>query len=215
MRQPLFALYALCFVFLAGCASVDPTPSAGFLNSYSRLESVDEKGLLRIYKSDEIDLTSYTKIIIEPVVVYLHSEAKANALDPKTLSELTDAFEEELKTELGAHLEVVDKQGLGVAVIKVALTDVKPNIALLNIHWTTSMSKHGMGGASMEAEISDSRTGELLFAIKDTRRGQSITFDKEIAKHYIGGLSKWGHTKGVFEQWAKYFAEQFGHGEEE
>ena len=79
---------------------------------------------------------------------------------------------------------------------RTAITDILPNKVYLNLHWSTTLIGGGIGGASLEAELVDSLTGERMLAFVDARKGKKLNYTK--------GLTKWGHTKEVLGMWAKH-----------
>jgi hypothetical protein len=53
----------------------------------------------------------------------------------------------------------------------------------------------GMGEISFEAEILDSRSGEILAAVIDAESGKKYKIHKSV--------SKWGQTIDIFNKWAQ------------
>jgi len=64
-----------------------------------------------------------------------------------------------------------------------------------NIHPAMKMSGLGLGGASMEAEGTDSQTKDRVFAVTDSQHGPR--------RDITGGLQWYGNAKGVKAEWAK------------
>jgi hypothetical protein len=93
---------------------------------------------------------------------------------------------------------VAYKQAPGVARIRVALTDITETSAL-NILPQASLLGAGVGGASMEAEIIDSVTGEQIGAVVESRTGSRVPFSN---------LGDWGTAKGIMDDWAKRFQQR-------
>jgi hypothetical protein len=58
------------------------------------------------------------------------------------------------------------------------------------------MTGLGIGGASMEAEVIDSQTGEQIGAVIQSQKGKRIS---------MSGLKKWGDAKAVMDDWVKRF----------
>jgi hypothetical protein len=52
-----------------------------------------------------------------------------------------------------------------------------------------------VGGASMQAEILDSWTGERIGAVIDTKGGHKLSS--------VEGNDEWGHTRAAFKFWAQ------------
>ena len=202
-------------LFLGGCATAK-TPYTGFLDNYKGMkESEVYKGLM-VDKENMAKLKDYDKFLIAPVVIYLHENAKGAAVDPKQLNALTDDLHKKMVDGLSGNYTVVEEPSEGVLLIRTALTDVVPAKPILNLHWATSASGAGLGGASIEAEFVDAVTNERILAIADTRRGKKffqplkkgVKGTGEAFETYFEGWSKWGHTKDVFEQWVGMLVEQ-------
>ena len=102
-----------------------------------------------------------------------------------------------------AAVEAIEKAGYkiayhresGVARIRIALTDVyKTNLVVSAIPTSRIATGAGTGGASMEAEIIDSMTGEQLGAIVQGQGGSRIP---------LTGMSDWGGAEHAMDEWAK------------
>jgi len=200
-KQIMVLFLCLFFVFLAsGCATQKPIPS-GFLAEYPSFEQDDnEKEGLYFDDNPDKKTGQYSKLIIEPVVIYWHPEAKGKEVNPEELKELSDYFRQELITALKDSYSIVNKPGKKVLRIRIAITDVEPNIPLLNIHWTTTLAGLGIGGASKEVEFVDSLTGERFDYVIGSQEG------KRYKK--LKGLTRWGHTKDILRQWAQLIRER-------
>ena len=187
----------LSSLLISGCAAKKLKP-AGFLDDYSHLESEKKQGLF-VDRSKEADLASYKKLIIEPVAVHFTEDAKGSEIDAATLNEFTDFLYDQLTIALKGRFEIVEEPGEGVLLLRTAITDVIPSKIYLNLHWSTTATGLGVGGAAMEAEFVDSMTDARIIAVVDSRKGKRIK--------YFNGLSKWKHSKDVFQQWAKLLNE--------
>jgi len=194
-RSLNYLMMVIVSVVFIGCSSImEPTPS-GFLGDYSTMQPSKIIKGMSIDRASSEKLGDYSKFIIDPVEIYLHKDAKAEDIDPKVLQEMADYFRNEVIAKLQEHYTVVEEAGVGVLRIRAAITDVLPNKVALNIHWSTTMAGLGLGGAAMEAEFVDSQTNERILAVIDSRKGRRT--------HYKKGLSKWGHTKDVIEEWVQ------------
>lgn len=175
---------------VAGCAG---TPKhAGFLSDYSRLEPVS--GGLRYV--DKSRLSGYDEFIVDPIIVHFHDASKAEKMDPDAVRELADHLRSEIVSALAYGYRVVTEEGPGVARVRIALTDIRHDTSVLNILPPMRMSRVGLGGASMEAELIDSQSGEQIAAAIQTQKGRRLSLD---------GFHKSSSAKAVMKGWAKRF----------
>ena len=105
----------------------------------------------------------------------------------------------EIWNELNGIYIIAKEPGPGIVRIRVALTDLKKSNPLLNFIPPTNLTGLGLGGASMEAELVDSVTGRQIAAVVQSQQGQKLSLD---------GLSEWGDTKAIMDQWADSFIER-------
>ena len=178
---------------------------SGFLGDYSQLEPLPKGDGMLVYRSREGVLADYDAFVVEPVLIYFHPEAKGVGIDPAKLAELALFARDELVEALtrGGY-RVVDEPGPGVAVIRGAITDVNVSSSGANVGTKAAGMAVGVGflipnvdvgGASMEAEIRDSVSGERLVAVVDSDRGRRF--------FNLKGMKKMGDSKKAFKEWAK------------
>ncbi len=129
---------------LAGCASTDSSMSSlmgsgtgvtasdstrltqsGFLSDYARLKPTAWGDGMQCWRDPKLDAKQYDKVLISRMVVTL-KPGQEQGIDPTDLKTLTDYFHASLTKALKPHLRVVDKPGRGVAVLRVALTNLVP-----------------------------------------------------------------------------------------
>lgn len=195
MKIKLASKYATCLfmgIFLAGCATAR-TIETGFLNDYSNFKMSEKVDGLLVEKHATRKISDYSKFMVDPIEVRLTHESKGEKLSPEQIEKLVTEFHDEVVAALKKQYEVVNTPGEGVLRIRTALTDIYPNKIYLNLHWSTTLSKHGIGGAAIEAEFLDTATGERILGVVDARQGKPLKYTK--------GLSRWGHTKEVFDGW--------------
>jgi len=172
-----------------------PAPTSGFLGDYSNFKPVEQGKPLSLEKNPNKTLKSYSKIMIDPLQVNFHAEAKGKNIPLKTLDNLLDYFHGALLKEVKDSPWILAEQpGDDVVTLRIAVTDIAPNMQILNLAVTSTASGLGTGWAAMEAEFVDSSTGERVLALTDRRKGNRAV--------YFRGWSRWGHTKNVFNQWA-------------
>lgn len=99
-----------------------------------------------------------------------------------------------MKVVEGQGLGVVDRPGVGVARVRLALTDVAKSTWWQKIHPASRMTGAGTGGAAMEGEVIDSVTGEQVAAI--VQAGQGNQFD-------FSAFSTLADVKNAIDAWAE------------
>ena len=179
---------AIVLPFLIGCGGV--FKESGFLSDYSRL--TEDGGDLRYMNTKAA--AKYSKLIIDPVQVYLYDSSKKKDIGAVTLRRLANTMQNALITQLQGNYQIVSQPGPGIARLRVAVTDIKKNTVVLNVIPQTRMTGIGMGGASMEAELVDSQTKQQLAAVIQTDKQSPLSLE---------GLNDWGSAEAVKEKWAK------------
>ena len=196
----LLVVMIVMFMFAAGCATAPP--GSGFLKDYSKLQTDPEDESLKWWEKEGVDWKHYKKLMIDPVVVYFHPEAKNRQIEPDVLKELTDYFRTVVIEEIQDSYPVVDAPGPDVLRIRAAITDLVPANPFLNVVTTAGVGVPvDMGGASMEAMFLDSTTNELLGAVVDSKKGTPVDINM------LKGFTTWGYAKGAFRDWAALLRE--------
>jgi len=178
---------------------------SGFLGDYSKLKrSRQLKGAMS-YENPSKKLGHYDKFMIDQVVVHFAPNAKGIGVDPIKVQQVADYFHRELWLALSMRMryQVVNTPGPGVLRLRMAITDIKTTVPIMNIHPGTKLLGQvlgfGLGGASMEGEAVDSQTGERVLAVVDMRRGAFNPFPS------AAGFDEVGHAEEVVRYWVKRF----------
>jgi hypothetical protein len=96
--------------------------------------------------------------------------------------------------------QLVYRTGVGVARIRVAITDLrKTNIVFAAVPTSRVVTGIGIGGAGIESEILDSVSGRQIAACVETKDGSRIPFT---------GLSNWGGAQYAMDKWVSRFRKQ-------
>ncbi len=181
---------------LVACGGAPKQRRSGFLGDYSKLKPAEKFEGAYFWESPK--LKDYKKVMVDPVVVHFAPAAEGIGVDPGKLKQLTDRATQELMKVVAKRNQLVHKPGPGVARLRTAITDIKKTTPVANIHPGTALIGMGLGGASFEAEIVDSLTGERLAAIYDTKPGSRVGT--------TAGLKEYGHAQQVIDR----AVEQFG-----
>jgi hypothetical protein len=192
-----------------GCATTvqtDRAEKSGFLKDYRQLKEGHEGEANWVYIAPDINLASYSKILISPITIWAGKDSEAADLSPEDRQMLGTYLYEALKKNLGVDYELVDKPGPGVIMLRVAITEAEGSIVILDT--ITSLMpqplliSHGkalvtgmhsfVGEAWVEAEGLDSQTGKRLWAAVDSRAGGKVPD--------FGGT--WSDVKESYDFWA-------------
>ncbi len=202
MKQRMKETSALMIVAIVvllvqcGCGS-GPAAKTGFLSDYSQLRSESSTTLRNVNRAA---VARYSNFIVDPVKVHFHSGAKA--IELRTKGKLTQRQLTDLTNYLHAKItQVIRESGkriayqpaAGVARVRVALTDISGSSAASLVP-TAKLMGAGIGGASMEAEVIDSMTGQQIGAVVESKKGSNIPF---------ANLGEWDAARQVIDDWAK------------
>jgi hypothetical protein len=211
--MPMVARFILALFFLAvtACSTTQQANhvvTSGFLGDYSILQkgAGDDEALLR-YVNPIADWKQYTKVIIDPVQLWVGQGSSLRDLPREERIHLTSLLFGKIRDGLLAHYRIVRKPGPHVMRISVALTEATTSNVVLDT--ISSVLPTGyvfsgakslatgtgtfMGAASVEAKITDAETGTLLAAAVDRRGG---------AKSLSGSTSEWSDVEESFQYWA-------------
>jgi len=144
-----------------------------------------------IYFSEGKSLSQYSKFYIGQVVVFLTSDGMERKVDPSMLNQMSDYFRTELIEALQDKYSLVGlgSRDPGTLRINAALTDVR-----IPTGKEESPSGFNVGGASLEAELTDYSTGELVGAVilSQTKSGSPDS-------------TSWDNTRRILKSWAQRF----------
>ncbi len=190
---------ALSFTFivvLTSCAATKPPSNSGFLEDYSRLR-VDQNGDRSMQWSEKKDFNwnQYRKIMLDPVVLYYHTEAKNKEIDSEKVKKLTDYFRKAVEKKLADEYPIVTTPGPDVLRIRTAITEIIPaNPAINYPAMAVVFFPIDMGGAVIEVEFLDSETNEVMATMVDKKMGSPFK---------PRAFSRMGYTRAAFDGWAK------------
>lgn len=205
-------LMFLGVMMIAGCASTKPRAEAekmeksGFLSSYEGFKPGPKGGADWLYIKEGVDFAKYNKVMFDQVTFFLKENAKYKGIKPDDIKELTDAFNEAVRENIGKSYELVETPGPDTMRIRVALTDLEPSkpgisavSTVLPIGLGISMIKKevtgrhtGVGETSAEIEVLDSQSNERIAAAIDTFSGGKLS-----------GLKRWGSAEEAFKFWTE------------
>jgi hypothetical protein len=203
-------------ILLTGVAwAKDDMMRTGFMEYYPVFEMDAERKGAMIYRKEGVDLKKYTKIMIDPVEIWIAPKSKYKGIQPDDLKVLADTFRKSIIDALEPTYPVVNKPGPDVLGIRIAITHVfitKKKRGLLGytpigLVVSTGMKAFGdnmsLQEAVIEAELLDSQSNERIGALMDI---QSETAKK---KSSFSAVKKGTTSWDEIEQTLKFYAERF------
>ncbi len=211
---------------------------SGFLSDYGRLKATKWGEGIQCWSEPNLKASSYNKVLVSRIVVsFAPSTDKSNEtmIDPSDLKTLTDYFHEALIKSLKPQMQIVDKPGPGVVVMRVALTDlvptqVKDSIAgtlipyafILEAGSGTATGRPAgstpyMGETGMEMQFRDGVSGAVLAECRDTEIGRKYAADLNAgvvgaaqtwAGGYLNSFQSWSYAKNAFDKWSLLIAQR-------
>jgi hypothetical protein len=182
-------------LLLAACGSTPDIRRSGFLDDYSKLAPVEGRDGLWSYRSPDLDFEKYDALLVDPAVAWFNPDSEAEEIDPVARKRLTEEFGRTIRNTLRDNgFDLVDAPGDKVLRVRVAITE-------LYVRPSPFPTKGGrdarirLDGASLEADLKDSLSGRVLFAVMTTRRGGGV-------QTLVGATNQ-----RVFEYWANQLVE--------
>lgn len=208
----VWVLCSLCVALsLDGCvARTSSLEFSGFLGHYTGLRPSPDKSGAWSYRQLDADFKPYTKIIIDPLVIWPHHRSTYGGLDALTAWKLALAFQDRMEQALAGGYEIVANPGPGVLRLRAALTDVlleHPRLALPSpflplahdFAITASEKISGMnvlsGEAGIEAELLDAQSQTRLIAYVEKRLSDNVFLVRD--KDSLGPVIQ------IFDYWAR------------
>ena len=179
---------------LTACAGAPELRRSGFLDDYSRLSTVPGRADIRVFRASTFQPEKTRTVILEDAVAWFDPDSQAEDIHPEARKKLTEEFTAIMrKTLQDEGYTLVELPGEDVLRVRVAITELYVRFGPL----ATEADKRGgikLDGASLEADIKQSLTGETLFAVMTTRRG---------GLEALSGRP----TEAVFRYWANQLVE--------
>ena len=212
-------LASVCAMLLTACAHSEQAGGygkaepSGFLKDYSKLHPAadDTEATLVYFMPDKAKFKSYTKVWLEPVQIWRGEKSDAKDLDMEDSEHVSQFLWSRVDEELRKDYIMTREAGPGVMRLRIAVTEAGKGVPFLDnltaAYPTTLIMSKGkkaisgtesfVGKASIEVEVTDSQTGELLGAGVDRRGG---------GKYAWKALSRWEDFEQASTYWAKKFA---------
>lgn len=194
----------------AGCASTSQArkvESSGFLGNYSSLQPGADGEAQLLYVSPTAEFSSYTKILMDPIVVYAAGgDSSLSKVPADELQSIVDYLDAAVRERLQSDYTFVTTPGPDTMRLRIAITEAKgahvilsaasivtpAGLAVNGLKKAVTGKSTGVGSASCEMELSDSATNTRLAAAVDSRVGGKAN-----------SFSKWQGVKESYDYWAE------------
>ena len=242
-RLSRIVVLAFCLsgsLIIGGCANLagtgtgvtasDPTKMtrSGFLSDYEKLAKAPVGDGIQCWRTPSVDVAKYDKILISRMVVTL-SDEQGKGVDPTDLKALVDYFHGALVKALKPQMQIVDKPGAGVLVLRIALTNLVPTEVGRSVMGTAipygfvaeagsgvaaggpAGSTPYLGQTGIELQLLDGEKRTVLAECRDTQVGRKYAADVEGSQDgatatwingYMNSFQSWSYARNAFDKWA-------------
>ncbi len=204
------ATFLVLALIMVGCTTLQArdVETSGFLSDYSLLKAGGDDEALLVYRKPNLSLRAYDKAILEPVTAWRTQDSQLADVPEEDVQELVSLLYAEIAPIVREQFELVKQPGPGTVRFRFALTEAGKSFVPLDMLSTVipvgrvlsagkslATGTHGfVGSASVEAELTDAQTGELLAAAVDRRVG---------GKTLRGVTNSWNDVQQSFKVWAE------------
>ena len=186
--------------------------ASGFLTNYADLERGDKSGATFVLRDRDVAVSAYDKILLDHVTLWRDSERGFEAIPDADLDHLATRLFTDLWEALDDDYEMVEEPGPGVMRVAVAITDVGRAGAPMDTygadvdardrrtHASTALDapvREFLANASLELELTDSLSGNVLAAALDRRLAERVQ---------DGRFDDWAEVEWGFDAWARLLA---------
>jgi hypothetical protein len=179
---------------------------SGFLKDYSNLKPNPnlEGNALTFTKADEQkNLHKYIAVIVDPVQVYLASDADESKLPEKARGVGARYFHKALVGAVSSAFPIVDQPGPLVLRLRAAIIGVDVGREIPSADKSADPDALdrtvNIGKVGVEMELVDSETGEQIAALVDR---ESLGAGAEIGAVNFSKQEKWAAAREAFDGWA-------------
>ena len=203
-------------VALAESKGAATPPLSAFIEGEGELEPHPDLPKVYRFIAPGTDLKNFTKVMLESIEVWVHEDSPYKGMDADDIRTLSERLVTVMQEELEPDYPVVSRAGPGVAVARIAITDIKLKkkkrgllgYTPVGFVATTAMDAAGkrlsLVDAKIEAEVLDGASGERASVLVD------FSFEKGEVKN------DWGDVEDRLRLYAGRFRDQLdlAHGRE-
>lgn len=220
LKNLLIVAAPVGLIFFTGCSTTQKANinqselNCSLLGNYcSKLTPGSSEQMGLRYVNPNAKWSQYSKVFIAPVTYWGNQDGKLSQADQQNL---INYFQNTLREKFSKNFQVVDEPTAGAMTLTVALTEadsatpvlrtismVVPQARLLStLKYLPTGTYPFVGGAQVEAKLTDSSTGEVLGAAVDRRLGGGNIS--------TGFQWRWGDVQNSMDFWAEAAAKRLG-----
>lgn len=151
MIRRLLATTLLALTMHQACAG-----DSAFIDNMPELAPDPDRAGTMIWQKPGLDRRAYTRVMAEPLTLFISPDSEYQGLDADELKALADTFREVVTKTLEPDIPVVNERGEGVLYVRAAITNVK-----------IAKKKRGLLGYTP--------IGLVVGAVKDVAAGPSVS----------------------------------------
>jgi hypothetical protein len=186
---------------------------SGFLDDYSALAPHPERPNVLAYRAPNFQPKNYSQFMFPPIEIWIDPASEYKGVEPDQLKKVTDRLLEAITDALKDGYPIVDKPGPGVAIIRIALT----NVYLKKKKWkwqhytpigaatkgvqVAAGKNVALKTAHLEIEMLDSQSGQRLQAGVDFQAGEKLR--EKIQEGKEAPETTWADVEDTLEFYAK------------
>lgn len=197
-------------------ATAAPAPDdrprfSGFLGDYSQLKPAPDREGVMVFIDRSADYRPYTKVMFDPVQLYLTPGPDSAALPRDELKRMSDGLINSFTRVLAPDYQVVTQPGPDVLRVRTAITGIQavkppagvtdflPIKALFNVGREAAGAGPRVAEMAAEMEVLDPG-GKRVAAATATRKGDATLPQ--------GGQITWNELQSINDYWAKGFRQR-------
>jgi Protein of unknown function (DUF3313) len=179
---------------------------SGFLKDYASLKpnpNLEGNALTFAAADAKQNLRSYFAIIVDPVEVYVATDADASKVSDESRIALTNYFQHALVAAVSDAFPVVDTPSPLTLRLRTAIVgvDVGGQVAAADVPADAKPFQNALniGKVGVEMELVDSKTGQRIAAMVDR---SNLGGDAEIGAANFSRVQKFAAAREAFDEWA-------------
>ncbi len=217
-KKVIFSIAILVLLLSSRAWAADWPECSGFFSECKGFTPDPDRPSVFIYTAPNYHPRNYSRFIFPPIEIWIDPDSEYKGVQPDQLKKITDRLLEIIADALEDGYPIVDKPGPGVAIIRMALTDVYLKKKKWKWQHYTPIGAAAKGveaaagknvaltTAHLEIEMLDSESGKRLKAGVDLQAGEKLREKIEEGKKHPE--TTWADVEETFEFYAKRFRQR-------